>query len=149
MKKKRTTYNNPFNIDVDVIIVDDTEDNKYISYRKILKITCDYYSISMYDLFKKTRKRKIVTARQIFFCLCEKYTKLKISELSRLALDYKRKAAFNHATILHAFKVMKNLYDVDLDINSQIKDLNKLILSNYKSPYVVNNIDLLAITKTF
>jgi len=75
------------------------------------KEICNAFGINESDIFKKTRKREIVNARQVFvFCISEFeiYGK-KNAGCSKV----KRLIGWDHSTHLHSVKVVSGYYDTE------------------------------------
>ena len=89
-----------------------------VSIDYIQKVICDYFDLSLEVLNSKTRKRRIVQARQLL-CSSKKLTK---SSLANIGAQCGGK---DHATVLHACKTVNNLADTDKQFRSYVDDLSK------------------------
>ena len=122
------SYNNldPENITIDIaaeILADMISDKIVeVNLETITARVCDYYNITLTQIFDKTRKKNIVFPRQIAMYL----SNLLIPQLSlkEIAQYYKRK---DHTTVLHAKRTIEELFQKDRDIRIQIEKLIKEI----------------------
>jgi hypothetical protein len=85
--------------------------------RKIISIVNEFYQVNCLEL---TRKREIVEPRQIAMYYTHKLTNLTLGSIGFM---------FNkdHATILHAIKVVKALMEFDREFKEQRPRLEELI----------------------
>ncbi len=70
------------------------------------------------DPFKKNKKSKIIEARQVAMYLIRKTTHLTLTGIGEL---FNR----NHATVIHACKVVENYRETDKNFNEKFNDLFK------------------------
>lgn len=75
-------------------------------------------------VLNRTRKREYVTARQIGMYLLSKHTKISLTDIGRLY-------AKDHATVIHAKKVVSNLMDVTKTFKAEVKSIEKKILTRF------------------
>ncbi len=92
---------------------------KEISVEYIQKVVCDYFKISIDEINAKTRKREIVTARQLSMFFARKYTKLP---LSVIGVHCGNK---DHATVLHACRTVNNLCETDRKMQAYVEEIDK------------------------
>ena len=90
-----------------------------VSIDFIQKVICDYFDLSLEVLNSKTRKRRIVQARQLSMFFSKKLTK---SSLASIGAQCGRK---DHATVLHACKTVNNLADTDKQFRAYVDELSK------------------------
>lgn len=95
--------------------------SKEISIEYIQKIVSDYFGIAVETINTSTRKREIAQPRQICMFFAKKYTKLP---LSTIGLNCGNK---DHATVLHACRVIGDLYDTDKKMKLDIDEIEKRI----------------------
>lgn len=71
-----------------------------------MKIACELYNISEYDLLSKCRKKEIILARSTAIALCKDMTDLKPKSIAK---------AFNmqRSNVLHNLKTFDNCYSTD------------------------------------
>ena len=89
--------------------------NKMITFNNIEQIICDGEKVSSEALNCKNRHRELVQARQLIFYFTRRYTK---ESLQRIANRYH----MDHATILHACKVIQNYLDTEQYFRDKIRD---------------------------
>ena len=94
---------------------------KEISIDYIQKVVSDYFDIPVDIINSKTRKREIVQARQIAMYFSKKYTN---SSLAAIGVHCGNK---DHATVLHAVRVVNNLLDTDKQYRVYVGDIEKKI----------------------
>ncbi len=90
------------------------DDNQKIN--KIISIVCERYGVQFHWLTTKSRQRDFCVPRQIIMYLAYRTTKLNLSNIGIL---------FNrdHATVLHANKIVNNLIDTDKYFSEVIRGL--------------------------
>lgn len=108
------------------------KDDRIIEY--IIAIVGKFYGVSGIYTETKSRKREYVHARQVAMYLICKYS---TATLEKVGAQF---AGKDHATVLHARKVVNNLMDTDKSIRSQVKDLESIIKLNVKA--IDTDIDL-------
>lgn len=92
---------------------------KEISIEYIQKIVCDCCGISVEQINTRTRKREIVQARQLSMYFAKKYTKLALSTIGSYCGNK------DHATVLHACRVINNLYETDKRFKITMDEIEK------------------------
>lgn len=118
-------------------------DSKDIELTDIHKMVCKKFNFSYADIFRKTRKREIVEARQVFCYLSRSLTKESLENIGKYIGRY-RKENLDHATVRHAFVTIKNLIDVDKCIRDDVNDLYiDLKDLKPKCSIVVSNVQLI------
>lgn len=80
---------------------------------------CDYFNVPAEMLKSTTRKREIVQARQISMFFSKNLTKYSLAIIGSQIGDK------DHATVLHACKVINNLRDTDKHFKAQIDEIEK------------------------
>ena len=90
-----------------------------VSIDYIQKVVCDYFELSLEVLNSKTRKRRIVQARQLAMFFSKKLTKSSLASIGAHC------GGKDHATVLHACKTVNNLVDTDKQFRTYVDDLNK------------------------
>jgi chromosomal replication initiator protein len=98
-------------------------EQKEVSVNKIIKVVTEHFNIEPDDMHSRSRKRDIATARQIAMYFAKKHTKLPLSAIG--AQIGKR----DHATVLHAEKAIKNLFETDKDMRCNIQEMEKKLLA--------------------
>lgn len=79
-----------------------------------------FYNLKPELVFRKTRKRQVVLARQIMHYLAKKYTQLT---LVRIGEEFPNKEAFDHTTVRHSIKTVLDLQETDPSIAAQINNI--------------------------
>lgn len=88
-----------------------------ITIEKIRDIVCSYFSLTVDAISTKSRKREVVQARQIAMYLSKQHTKESLSTIGN-AIGKR-----DHATVLHACKVVNDLKDIDKSFRSSLQDI--------------------------
>ena len=78
-----------------------------ISIEVLLQAMVDFYKVSLEDLQGKSRKKELVTVRQVAMHLIKKYTNHSLKAIGTYF------GGRDHTTVLHALKVVDNLLDSD------------------------------------
>ncbi len=92
-------------------------ENKPITIEEIIAKVCEYYKMDESVLHTKSRKREIVQVRQVAMFLAKKHTDISTSKIGHLIGNR------DHATVLHACKIMKDLVEVDKEIRADIEEI--------------------------
>lgn len=108
------------------------KEDRIIEY--VIAIVGKFYMVDNLYTSIKSRKREYVFARQVAMWLISKYS---TATLEKIGSQF---AGKDHATVLHAKKVINNLIDTDRKVKEQIKDLENIIKLNTKA--IVGNLDL-------
>tara|TARA_R110002020_G_scaffold334555_2_gene549789 strand:- start:7091 stop:7720 length:630 start_codon:yes stop_codon:yes gene_type:complete len=90
----------------------------------IVKTVCEFYALKPKKVFSNTRKGEIVKARQVIQYLIKKNTKKSLECIGKVSLDYGRKKSHDHASVLHSFKKIIGLIEVDKDFRDEINQIN-------------------------
>jgi len=106
--------------------------NTYLStpYRKtspqvILKSVADFYSISLADLVKRSRKKEIVRPRQIAMFLLREETKLSFPEIGH------KLGGRDHSTVIHACEKIKNEVSVDEPLKQELILIKERVYNSF------------------
>ncbi len=92
-----------------------------ITVEYIQKVVCGYFNISVETMLSKSRKVNVVTARHISMYLSRKLTKEPLVSIGQKC------GKKDHATVLHACKVVSNIMDVDKSFKKDLELLEKKI----------------------
>jgi len=119
----RSTINNEeINIPlVEKVIGITARSNKEITIDSICNSVCEYFNLSKELLFSKTRKRDVAQPRQIAMYLARKHTK---NSLDFIGMSIGNR---DHATVMHADTLIKNLLGHDKMIIEDVAILEKKI----------------------
>lgn len=93
--------------------------SKVTSVEKIRDMVCDYFSLSVEAISTRSRKREVVQARQIAMYLSKRLTKNSLSSIGALI------GQRDHATVLHACKIVNDLMEIDKNFRSSVQDIEK------------------------
>lgn len=96
-------------------------ESKKITVSSIESIVCDYYNIKSELIHSASRKRQIVQARQIAMYLSKAYTEMSLAQIGSLI------GKKNHATVLHACKIVKEQMEVDKNFREEISEIESKI----------------------
>lgn len=91
--------------------------NKPITIEGIISSVCSHFNLDESTVYTKTRKRDVVQVRQISMYLAKKHTDISTSKIGQLIGNR------DHATVLHACKIIKDLVEVDKSFKSKIEDI--------------------------
>jgi|TARA_R100000479_G_C6311208_1_gene174085 chromosomal replication initiation ATPase DnaA len=78
------------------------------------------FELNLSSIFKKTKKREVVDARQMLYYLCMERP-IRISYIQRFLQDNGYDVA--HSTIIHGYKKAKQMIDNDEDFKEVIKQI--------------------------
>ena len=92
-------------------------ENKPITIEDIISKVCEHYKMDESVLHTKSRKREIVQVRQIAMFLAKKHTDTSTSKIGHLIGNR------DHATVLHACKIVKDLVEIDKELKSDIEEI--------------------------
>lgn len=92
-------------------------ENKPITIEEIIGKVCEHYKMDESVLHTKSRKREIVQVRQVAMYLAKKHTDTSTSKIGFLI------GKRDHATVIHACKIMKDLVEVDKDMKAEIAEI--------------------------
>ncbi len=92
-----------------------------INIESITKVVCEYFKIDENKIRDKTRKKEIVTARQIAMYLSKDMTK---SSLKTIGLHF---GGRDHSTVIHAYTAIENLKNTDKQLKETIDTLRNTI----------------------
>ena len=90
---------------------------KVNTVEKIRDIVCEYFSLSVDAISTKSRKREVVQARQIAMYLSKQFTKNSLSSIGNTI------GQRDHATVLHACKIVNDLMDCDKNFRSSVREI--------------------------
>lgn len=93
--------------------------SKAVTTDKIQKIVANFYGIKIADLNSSKRSRLIARPRQIAMYLAKNLT---LDSLPKIGKDFGGK---NHATVIHAIKVIEQLMNEDQNLLQEIKALEE------------------------
>ena len=102
------------------------------SERDLVRVVCDFYGADSNMLDQKTRKREVVLPRQVcMYFIREMFPNLTFENIGFI---FKK----DHATVMHAIKVMKDLMDTDkafmVEVDVLRKDIMRIIDERKEEP---------------
>jgi chromosomal replication initiator protein len=92
-----------------------------ITLEKIEDIVSNYFKIEVKDMHSKSRKKEIVLARQIIMYLSKKYTSYSYAHIGSLV------GKRDHATVIHACRIIKDFMEVDKGFRSTVTNIEGLL----------------------
>lgn len=92
---------------------------KVNTVESIRDVVCEYFSLTVDAISTKSRKREVVQARQIAMYLSKQLTKNSLSSIG-LAIGQR-----DHATVLHACKIVNDLMDIDKNFRSSVNEIKE------------------------
>jgi chromosomal replication initiator protein len=92
-------------------------EQKTISIEDIITKVCAHYEIEETAIHTKTRKREVVQVRQVAMYLAKKYTDSSSSKIGQLI------GKKDHATVLHACKMVKDQVEVDKAFKAELEEI--------------------------
>lgn len=95
---------------------------KEVSIDSVQKEVCSYFKMPLESLQAKSRKRQIVQARQIAMYLSKNLTN---QSLSTIGSQIGRK---DHATVLHACKIVGNLIETDMSFRADVETIKSQLI---------------------
>lgn len=107
---------------------------KYI-FNHLIRVICKYYGVHPDYIRQHIRHRRIVEKRGMLYLFCREYTDLSSSDIGYYCSMPGSKKHFNHATVLHGVKTIKNLIDTDKQIRY---DYNMIRAALMNSRYIFN-----------
>lgn len=92
-------------------------ETKAITIDSIIDVVCKHFEIDASVIHTKSRKREVVQVRQIAMYLAKKHTDSSSSKIGQLI------GGKDHATVLHAFKIVKEQCEVDKNFRADVESL--------------------------
>lgn len=96
-------------------------ENKAITIDNIIDSVCKHFEIEPSVIHTKSRKREVVQVRQIAMYLAKKYTDSSSSKIGQLI------GGKDHATVLHACKIVKDQCDVDKSLRADLESIETIL----------------------
>lgn len=97
----------------------------HLEVRDIIRLVCDEYGVTLERSKEKTRKREVVTARQVSMYFIRNYTKHSLSSIGSM---------FNqdHSTAIHANNNVNNLCDTDSKYRRTVNNIEQRLIQKSK-----------------
>ena len=96
---------------------------KVNTVEKIRDVVCEYFSLTVDAISTKSRKREVVQARQIAMYLSKQLTKSSLSSIGNTI------GQRDHATVLHACKIVNDLLDCDKNFRLSVREIEEKLKS--------------------
>ena len=114
-----TIYNKDIDLDLAQRILRKIVRNetKAITIDTIIETVCQHFEIDTSVIHTKSRKREVVQVRQIAMFLAKKHTDSSSSKIGQLI------GGKDHATVLHACKIVKELCEVDKTFRADLENI--------------------------
>jgi hypothetical protein len=90
------------------------------------KLVCDVFKADKDAIFSNGRRREQATIRQVYMYLMQKYTAYSSKTIGEMARGTRNKP-FHHATVMHANKMVNDLYDTDKIFREKIDMLKEIM----------------------
>ena len=94
---------------------------RQVSVDNIQKITAEYYNIKLSDLLSKRRSRSVARPRQMAMFLAKELTNYSLPEIGDSF------GGRDHTTVIHACKKIKELRDLNLDIEEDYRKILRVL----------------------
>ena len=94
---------------------------KPITVDFIIEKVCEHYKVDASVIHTKTRKREVVQVRQVAMYLAKKHTDTSSSKIGKLIGNK------DHATVLHACKIVKDQVEVDKQFKAEIEEIESIL----------------------
>lgn len=95
--------------------------SKQVSIDNIQRVVAEYYKIKVSDLLSKRRSRSVARPRQVAMALAKELTNHSLPEIGDAF------GGRDHTTVLHACRKIKELRELDSDMQTDVKNLNRLL----------------------
>ena len=90
---------------------------KTLTVNDIIEKVCQHYQVDTSTIHTKTRKREVVQVRQVAMYLAKKHTETSSSKIGQMIGNK------DHATVLHACKIIKDQVEVDKAFKQEISEI--------------------------
>lgn len=98
-------------------------EKKKITASTIEEAVCEYYNVSSEHIQSSSRKRQIVQARQVAMYLTKNFTEMSLAQIGSVM------GKKNHATVLHAYKTVKEQMEVDRTFREEVIEIERRLKS--------------------
>ena len=92
-------------------------EKKPLDVADVLEKVCEHYGVDTSTVYSKVRKREVVQVRQIAMYLAKKHTEASSAKIGKLIGNR------DHATVLHACKIVGAQLEVDKAFKNEIEEL--------------------------
>lgn len=87
----------------------------------IMERVSEHFGVSVEDIKRRTRVRRITHARHIYFYLCRKFTQLTLDEIGKPC------AGLDHTSLIHGNNKIKDLIRVDSEVSADVHKLSNQV----------------------
>ncbi|MGN0069828.1 MAG: chromosomal replication initiator protein DnaA [Prevotella sp.] len=94
-------------------------DNKPLTVDEIVETVCHHYNVSPANVNSRSRKRDLVTARQVAMFLAQKYTKLTASRIGKLV------GGRDHSTVIHSCAQVQQRMNSNPQFSKDIENIER------------------------
>jgi chromosomal replication initiator protein len=94
---------------------------KNITIEQIRDVVCEHFGLKIEEMLSKRRDRELAQARQIAMYLAKCHTKHSLSSIGELI------GKRDHATVLHACKVVNDLMEIDKQYRACVQEIQNKI----------------------
>jgi len=108
---------------------------------KILETVSLYYKVPLKDIKGSRKNGNIPKARHVYCYI----SRINNYTFESIGLEINR----NHTTVINSFKIICNELEIYTKIQEDIKKINDLLLSQNFKRIIVEDVDLLALTKIY
>jgi chromosomal replication initiator protein len=114
-----TVHNKDIDMDLTKQIIGNMvrKETASVTIDNIIKAVCKYFELSPEAIHTKSRKREVVQVRQVAMYLAKKHTDSSSSKIGRLIGNK------DHATVLHACKIVKEQCEVDKSFRADVENI--------------------------
>ena len=95
--------------------------SKQVSIDNIQRVVAEYYKIKVSDLHSKRRSRSVARPRQVAMALSKELTNHSLPEIGEAF------GGRDHTTVLHACRKIKELREIDGEMQTDVKNLMRLL----------------------
>ncbi len=94
---------------------------RLVTVENIQKVVSEYYKIKLHDLLSKKRTRSLARPRQVAMALAKELTNRSLPEIGDAF------GGRDHTTVLHACRKVRELEASNLDMQEDLKNLNRIL----------------------
>ena len=98
-------------------------DNRPLTIDDIVETVCRYYNVTAEALESKSRRRELVTARQVSMYLAQKLTKMSAARIGKLTANR------DHSTVVHSCKTIEQRLHSDAAFKEEIAAIEESLMS--------------------
>jgi len=95
--------------------------SKQVSIDNIQRVVAEYFKIKVADLLSKRRSRSVARPRQVAMALAKELTNHSLPEIGDFF------GGRDHTTVLHACRKIKELKEIDAEMQTDVKNLMRLL----------------------